>query len=281
MKGKIVVILIVIVLLTAGIIGGKLLLEEKETDIIVTKKDTNEVAEIETESKVEEKTDEEIEWEMEFIEALLCQKNTYFSVVKNYNDNYYEILDKYCTEYDGYGGEAAAWVENESNYKQYTQDGNGAKLEKIADNINIKMAYVHESTCNLSKYNENMTLEDVLKLQSEEGTDCLGKLIGNNGYYEITGMLIMNGNNTSEEEWKNNSRAKKISVIIDGKEEYGFDLEDTMEVQLIDLNYRHNGLDTPIDVEIRVLDTYEGEVSDDVYIADIRFGLDTSIFRGR
>ena len=115
---------------------------------------------------------------------------------------------------------------------------------------------------------------------SARGKEFANELI-TYGYFEITGMFIMNGNNTSEAAWKSNSRAKKISVIINNEEEYGFDLEDTMEVQLIDLNYRQDGIDTPINVEIKILDVYEGDVSDNVFISDIGFGLESSIKGGR
>ena len=91
----------------------------------------------------------------------------------------------------------------------------------------------------------------------------------------------MNGNNSSEAEWKNNSRAKKIKVIINENEEYIYNLDDTSEVQLIDLNYTQNNTAKPINVKIKILEKYNGDISGDVYISDIRFGLDSSISGGR
>ena len=49
-------------------------------------------------SKVEEKINEDLEIQELEWNSLLCQKNTYKSILKNYSDNYYEILEKYCTD---------------------------------------------------------------------------------------------------------------------------------------------------------------------------------------
>lgn len=268
-------IAIIIVLIVVGILGACFLLGKDDSK--VTNKNANDVLE---NNEISQDENEELENQDAIIESLLCQRNTYYSILENYNENYDEILEKYCTDY-ALLGDSAAWVEIESNYEQYEQNYmEVVNLEKYVENINIQIAKLHESIFNLENYSENLSLEELVELQSEEGTDYSGNLIGKDGYFEITGMLIMNGNNTSEETWKNNSRAKKIVVIID-EEEYGFDLENTMDVQLIDFNYRQESTDTPINIEIKVVDTYEGESSDDVYISDIRFGLNSSISGGR
>lgn len=54
-----------------------------------------------------------------------------------------------------------------------------------------------------------------------------------------------------------------------------------MNVQLIDLNYIQNEIETPIDIKIEILEKYDGNISDRVFISDIRFGINSSIPRGR
>lgn len=260
------------ILIVLIMFGTHCLLRKEDSVVDNTNKSTNELI-------VDKESNNEFENQEYIIESLLCQKNTYYSIIENYKDNLNEILEKYCTDY-ALLGDSAVWLEIESNYEQYEQGSSNSNLEKYVDIINIQIAKIHESTFNLENYNENLSLKDLVKLQSEEGIDYTGELIGKDGYFEITGMLIMNGNNTSEEDWKNNSRAKKIVVIIDD-EEYGFDLQDTMDVQLIDLNYRQESIDKPIDIEIKIVDVYEGDISDDVFISDIRFGVNSSIHNGR
>ena len=116
------------------------------------------------------------------------------------------------------------------------------------------------------------------RLQAEYGTDYRGELLKHEEcFYEVTGMLLMNGNNTTAEDWKNNARAKKIKVTINDTEEYFFDLLDTNEVQLIDVNYIQNNIDTPISIKIEVLEFYQGEQSNDIYISDVRIGFNSSV----
>lgn len=100
-------------------------------------------------------------------------------------------------------------------------------------------------------------------------------------YVKLNGLSIMNGNCGNYESYINNSRAKKIQVIVDGKATYVFDLKDTNEVQTFDLNYQHSNIGTPITVEVTVLEKYNGQSSSDVYINEIGFGLEANGFGGR
>ena len=69
----------------------------------------------------------------------------------------------------------------------------------------------------------------------------------------------MNGNNESEKEYKNNSRAKKIKLTINDDKQYIFDLKDTNKVQIFDIDYRQNTIETPVKLDIEFLDKYNGE----------------------
>ena len=94
-------------------------------------------------------------------------------------------------------------------------------------------------------------------------------------------MFIMNGNNESEEDYKNNSRAKKIKVTINKEKEYTFELKDTNKVQVFNIGYKQNNIEKPVNIEVEVLDKYKGEKTEDIYISDIQFGIESNIPQGR
>ena len=101
-----------------------------------------------------------------------------------------------------------------------------------------------------------------------------------NKYFALEKMVVMNGNNTSEEDYKNNSRAKKIKVIVNETEEYILELEDTNKAQIFELNYKQKTISKPIDILIEVLEAYSGDESQDIYISDIQFGIISNISMG-
>jgi len=173
------------------------------------------------------------------------QKNTFLSIrnlcavggVSFWLEKEREIFDKYFTLATGNGD-----FKVESNYRQYQLN---------EDNF-------------ITKYNEK------IKIKLSDTTSV-------ENYYvcpKITGMLVMNGNNKSEEDYYSNSRAKKIKVTINGEKEQILELKDTMEVQLIDLEYSQIS-ESDISVDIEVIDTYKGSKSNDIYISDIQFGIGT------
>ncbi len=100
-------------------------------------------------------------------------------------------------------------------------------------------------------------------------------------YYKIPNMLIMNGNNESKEEYKKNARAKKIKVTINNEKTYIFDLKDTNRVQVFELGYKQDSIEKPVHIETEVLEKYKGEKTEDVYISDIQFGIESNIPQGR
>ena len=87
----------------------------------------------------------------------------------------------------------------------------------------------------------------------------------NNVYEELHGFSIMNGNCESEEAYINNARAKKIQVTINNETVKTFELKDTKEVQLFDLNYTQTDISKPINVKIEVLEIYEGKETNNLY----------------
>ena len=220
------------------------------------------------------------------------QEETFNEIVesdKENIDNYTELTDPTL-----YGiGDANGGALIETNYKQYDwnleydEEGNPVEktLEKYENIINIKLGRVNY-TC-LEKFNKEVTLEEFLKYQDNEF-----KTNWNYYYHDqeefneelnfkITGMLVMNGNNISEEDYYNNARAKKVKIIFDEKEEKIIELEDKKEAQFIDLEYVHNDISKPVDITIEVLETYDGELNNDIYIADIQFGISSNIPAGR
>lgn len=182
------------------------------------------------------------------------QKNTFLSLKKLSIDDsegktaneelLNDIFDKYYTmakvggAYDDYQNT----VEIKSNYKQYELNKENI-IEKYNSKININM--YDKGACSIDGI-----------------------------YPKITGMLIMNGNNKKEDDFFYNGRAKKIKVIINNEKEYILDLKDSKEAQLIDLEYQQS-MEGPTNIEIEVIDMYEGKENQDVYISDIQFGLDS------
>ena len=137
------------------------------------------------------------------------------------------------------------------------------------------------NTCYINNYDNTIIdkgIEEQIKYQAEIYPKC--HQVNESLYFEITGMIIMNGNNTSEDAFYNNSRAKKIKIIFNDEQEKIFELKDTMDIQLIDLQYKQEDISKPIDIKIEVLETYEGEKTKDIYISDIQFGVNSNITHG-
>lgn len=192
-----------------------------------------------------------------------------------------------------YVGDNTRIVDIESNYKQYKYDSddefiNGYKVEKYTDIISYKKADFFED---FYLDPENNTLEErnfyqyFTIISDHIDPKYKSKLpVDMNLYREVPYMLIMNGNNTSEQDYKNNARAKKIKVVIDGISKYTFDLEDTNAVQVLKLDYmdlKEPSLKHPISVTVEVLEAYSGEQTNDVYISDIQFAITSNIPQGK
>lgn len=100
-------------------------------------------------------------------------------------------------------------------------------------------------------------------------------------YYKVGKLAIMNGNNKNKTSYKNNSRAKKIRVTVNNDKKYTFNLKDTNKVQVFDINYKQNTVKKPVEMKVEVLDTYEGDKSNDIYISDLQFTMESNIPQGR
>lgn len=215
-------------------------------------------------------------------EYLTCQANTYASMKNEYPEDYQEMLEKYCTGYAGIG-DSAAWIEIESNYSQYEMAGDDSGIQAYQGPIEVRIAKLSDSAASKDGYKEDASLEEKVTFNAKYGSGYDGVLYANrdDNYYQITGLAIMNGNNTSSEAWNSNARAKKIKVTVNGEQSFEFDLKDQPGVQVFDLDYRQDSIDKPVEVTIEVLKVYKGNTSDDVYISDIRFGFDSSVSGGR
>ena len=246
-------------------------------------------------------SNEEIEYDIGI------QEETLNSIVTSDKEN----LDDYSelTNSDIYNiGDTNKGSLISTNYKQYDwnleydEEGNVIEksLQKYKDIINIKLGKINYGC--LEKLNnkntvidedgnvierKESTIDETLEYQCNEFNtnwnhyyygeeEFCGEL-----YFKITGMLLMNGNNLTEEDYYNNARAKKIKITFDGKEEKIIDLADKRDIQFIDLQYIHYDISKPVDISIEVLETYAGKVSNDIYVADIQFGISSNIPSGR
>lgn len=209
-------------------------------------------------------------------EELDIQENTYIAFSKLFNNNNI-FLDgeKYFTKYYMMGDFNQQLIE-ESNYMQYCNSK--SSIEKYNDTINIKLVPFDSWLGNCASaeginYDGNIFEKKIKEIAEYQATiypkchDYDQELA-----FVVTGMLIMNGNNTSENDFYNNSRAKKIKIIFNGTEEEIYELQDTMDIQLITLNYVQTDISKPINIKIEVLESYNGNLTNDIYISDIQFG---------
>lgn len=181
-----------------------------------------------------------------------------------------------------FNGDSTEIVDKDSNYSRYCYPDN--------ENNDLSAKYTKKIEYQIAIFNElyyegYYDLDTLTKMQYE---DLVQKKdfkhytnVPKNLYYEINKLLIMNGNNESEKEYKNNGRAKKIKLTINDDKQYIFDLKDTNKVQIFDIDYRQNTIETPVKIDIEVLDKYNGEKTNDVYISDIQFGITSNIPQGR
>lgn len=198
-------------------------------------------------------------------------------------------------------GDANKGILIESNYNQYNLNESNELLEKYSQPIITKLAQVNY-TCleelenKNTKIDENTgevlekkesSLEEILAYQSNELKNNWKNYYYNEAEFidtlkfEITGMLIMNGNNKNLEAYNNYSRAKKIKVTFNNKEEFIINLKDSMDGQFIEMSYIQEDISKPIEAKIEILEDYKGNLSNDIYIADIQFGINSNIPVGR
>ena len=249
--------------------------------IIVNNKEDNKVKVTEINNVTEDSTENNTSeaknsiYPEEMPEELDIQPNTYIAFSNLFNNNKGFDGEKYFDEYYMLG-DYSQQLFKESNYMQYINSK--SNIEKYNDEINIKLVPFDSWLENCAfareiRYDSNIyekSIEEIAKYQAEVYPKC-------HDYeqeleFGVTGMLIMNGNNKSEEEFYNNSRAKVIKITFNGTEEKTYQLQDTMDIQLFTVDYVQKDTSKPIDIKIEVLGSYSGNLSNDIYISDIQFG---------
>ena len=109
MKNKSIVLLIIIGVVAISIYGILFFKNKLKKEIVNNKVESN-----------NSKENNEIEI-LEYMDSMLCYRNTYTSIVKNYSDRVYEVMDKYCSGYDLLG-DSAVWTEVKCNYNHKMKD---------------------------------------------------------------------------------------------------------------------------------------------------------------
>ncbi len=201
------------------------------------------------------------------------RKKTLYSLSKKYADSSKCAFTHMYVELTGIG-DYASFREWDSNYARYCYPDN--KDNDLNAKYTKKIEY-NTALFNEAYYTGHYSLETQVANQEKE----LAKDYPNEKfYYEINKVLIMNGNNENEQLYKENGRAKKIKVTIADKE-YVFELKDTNAVQEFDIDYKQNNISKPVNITVEVIDSFSGEKSEDVYISDIQFSIDSNIPQGR
>lgn len=120
---------------------------------------------------------------------------------------------------------------------------------------------------------ENVTIEDVEEY-------LLSKYNILNFYNEVKQIAIINGNAKTDELWKNNGRVKKLKLTIDNKDEYIFELEDSKDLQLFDINYKNESITKEINMEFEIIEVYSGEKYEDVCLTSLYLSGGTNLLWG-
>ena len=208
-------------------------------------------------------------------------------------DEKYNFLDNFLYEgnYNNGGGDVTSFQVDKSNYDGKTP---------INGKITIESGVFYEFFANYSYIDrENISKEDEKFMQeiekmdnSWDNLDYLFKVQnygikkpdfklnykGEEYYYLLDSVLIINGDISSVENFHNNSRAKKIKVSVDnGAFVKEYDLDDNYDYQMLDIGYKTYDVTKPITIEIEVIDKYFGDKSDDVYIGVISPMIDSNI----
>lgn len=210
--------------------------------------------------------------------AYNLQEKTIYGLIKKYkniaDNEFYDLYFDY--------GDSTRVIETDSNYSRYCYPDN--------ENNNLSAQYTEKIKYSIAEFNEAYydgyySLQECVKRQydklvidKEYGhyTDVPEKL-----YYSINSMLIMNGNNESEDDFFNNSRAKKIKITINDEKEYEINLQDTNDIQIFNIDYKQETIEHPVNIVVEVLEQYPGEKSNDIYISDVQFSIDSNIPQGR
>ena len=220
----------------------------------------------------------------------------------NYAEDHDASIAKDISKYVGLAGyycgigDGTAFMDVESNYSQYAYDETHEyKYRPYKEKINIKATVYDECSFDVTRpgvdkysyeYIDSLkTLEEKTAFQYEvydsahESTrqiSVFSDLPGQEDImFELTGMMVLNGNNTTEEDFENYARAKTIRIKV-GDKIYTKVLEDTYAPQFIDLDYSQKA-NKPVEVQVEVLDKYPGKVSQDIYVSDIQLGI---VFNG-
>lgn len=93
---------------------------------------------------------------------------------------------------------------------------------------------------------------------------------GYQGFFD--GICIINGYAKNEELFKANSRVKKLKLTIDNDVTYIIELEDTYNLQLIDISYSQKPsfeIIKPIELTFEILEVYPGEKYEDTVLTTI------------
>lgn len=204
-------------------------------------------------------------------------RKTIYSLKQNKVDSF---VDRYNSILAiGDSTEIVDWTSNYARYC-YPDNENNNLTSKYTKKILYDIAdfdelyyegYYDLNTLVKSQYNKLVVKKDYEHFKN----------VPDSFYYIIPNMIIMNGNNESEEEYKNNARAKKVKITINNEKTYIFDLKDTNRVQVFELGYKQDSIEKPVHIETEVVEKYKGEKTEDVYISDIQFGIESNIPQGR
>lgn len=220
-----------------------------------------------------------------------------FNYAEDHEDEIAEDIPKYVGLAGYYGGigDGTAFMDVESNYSQYAFDETHEyKYRPYKEKISIKATVYDECSFDVIRPGVNKySYEYIDSLKTLEEKTAFQYKVYNEAHaemyvddysdessvidlkFDLTGMMVLNGNNTTEEDFENYARAKTIRIKV-GDKTYTKVLEDTYAPQFIDLDYSQKA-DKPVEVQVEVLDKYPGKVSQDIYVSDIQLGI---VFNG-
>jgi len=69
--------------------------------------------------------------------------------------------------------------------------------------------------------------------------------------------------------------------VLESRKSYVICKAQPQAVQIFNIDYKQNTIEKPVGIEVEVLETYAGEKTEDVYISDIQFSIESNIPQGR
>jgi len=151
----------------------------------------------------------------------------------------------YCAIEGEYSLQSSSHLEAQAN-NQYEV--------KQLDDYNLQTAWIEG--------NSNYGIEEWIEFKFDKMDFSATKLA-------INGLYLFNGYRKSLKHWEENSRIKKLKMIVNGQDYAILDLADTYQIQTG--NFKEIKLNKDTTIRFEIMETYPGTMYKDVALSELRF----------